>query len=60
MGHIGQAVARRTQGFNAYVTGVRRHPVGGAPVDAAMKAGSMLVNVVRGGLVDEVALLVAP
>ena len=96
MGHIGSAVARRARGFDAHVTGVRRHPVGNEPADAvitpaalaralpeadavvltvpltdetrgmvdaafldAMKAGSVLVNIARGGLVDERALLAA-
>ncbi len=96
MGHIGRAVAQRARGFDAHVTGVRRHPAGDEPADAvvppseiarllpeadivvltapltdetrgmvdaaflgAMKADSVLVNVARGGLVDERALLAA-
>ena len=96
MGHIGRAVAQRAKGFDAHVTGVRRHPSGDEPADAvippaeiarllpeadvvvltapltdetrgmvdaaflnAMKAGAALVNVARGGLVEEQALLAA-
>lgn len=94
LGAIGAETARRARAFEAYVTGVRRHPTGDEPVDAmiapaevhdalpeadvvvlaapatadtenlvddaflsAMKSGSVLVNIARGKLIDDEALL---
>ena len=96
MGSIGTEVATRARAFGAHIVGVRRHPIGGEPVDAmispadllvaatsadvvvvsapataethhlidkpflsVMKPNSVIVNIARGSLVDQDALIAA-
>jgi phosphoglycerate dehydrogenase-like enzyme len=66
LGAVGTEIARRLTAFDIRVIGVRRRPqsagqpplIDGAAI-AAMRPGALLVNVARGGLLDERAALAA-